>query len=463
MISILVGDNRKTLKTLPEKSVQCVVTSPPYYGLRDYGTAKWMGGKKGCDHKPTVDTAKAIRKSGLTQKQALTAKGVVAKKSNIYMGNAASAHYKNVCAKCGAKRVDHQIGLEPTVQGYIDSLVEVSREIRRVLRDDGVYWLNLGDSYVSIGASDGNIPQERSNSGLTPEKKNKRYSVQDTLRGGKKTEMYLPEFGPHRQPQEGFKHKDLMGIPWRVALALHADGWHLRMDVIWHKPQPMPESVEDRPTKSHEYIFMLTKKPRYFYDGFAVREPSVDSWNSKKSFGTYRPKADDMSAVDMSKMRTQFAHNTHHDNQQKMGRNKRSVWTIQTPNYAEAHFATFPEELVEICIKAGASERGCCASCGTPWVRAVEKGTSKSGLAGTYELRTAGWAQDCKCKTKDEPVPCMILDPFGGAGTVGLVAARLKHDATLCELNDKYAAMAAKRIKGNMGFFGEVRMVHDGG
>jgi DNA modification methylase len=485
---ILVGDCRAKLKQLPADSIHCVITSPPYYGLRDYGTATWSGGKAKCDHKPSVNTRTAIRKSGLTQKRAVLKDGVRDLKSNAYMGNATSAHYKDKCGKCGAVRTDDQIGLEASYQDYVAALVEVSREIRRVLRPDGVYWLNLGDSY-STNMTTGNNEPAGSGSGKTSlelggkhlkvrmknmaqsdkstlnkgrgagpkyseERLVARNTVPDTMRG----DVGLPHHGPNRVLQPGLKHKDLMGIPWRVALALQDDGWYLRMDVIWHKPQPMPESVIDRPTKSHEYVFMLTKLPHYYFDGFAVREASADSWNSKKSFGTLRKKADHLSEEGMDRQRTQFAHNTYHDDLEKTGRNKRSVWTIGTPQFGEAHFATFPEELVEVCVKSSASEKGCCAKCGRPWVREIEKGESASGLAGTFELRTAGWKAACKCKAAGEPVPCTILDPFGGAGTVGLVASKLGHDAVLVELSVAYAKMAARRIKRNMGFFGKVEI-----
>lgn len=477
MIRILVGDCRKRLRDLPENFIHCVVTSPPYYGLRDYGTATWEGGKKDCDHKPPVDTEKAIRKSGLTQRNAVKkGGGVVDKKSNAYMGNAKSVHYKNKCARCGAVRIDHQIGLEDNVQGYVDALVEVGREVRRVLRDDGVFWLNLGDSYVSTGGADKprHWDGRDKNFNATPKRKRgqpgvgNRYDrtlvrkgrnqVPDTMRG----EVGVPEFGPNRQPQPGLKHKDLMGVPWRAALALQADGWYLRMDVIWAKPQPMPESVVDRPTKSHEYIFMLTKQPHYYFDAFAIREESITTWNSKKTLGAPRKKEAHMTEQDFSRMRTQFAANTFHEDMAKMGRNKRSVWSISTPNYGEAHFATFPEELVELCVKSSAGEHGCCAKCGTPWVRTIEKGESKTGMAGSYELRTAGWVQDCKCKGKDAAVvPCRVLDPFGGAGTVGLVAAKLNQDGYLCELNDEYAQMAMRRIANGLGLRADVSI--DGG
>ena len=238
---ILAGDVRQTLATLPEASVQCVVTSPPYWGLRDYGTATWEGGDPSCQHrgtpKPRQDT------SGST-KRFSESRGAQPGKAQY------ARHVRDQC-RCGARRIDAQIGLESSHFDYIDAMVDVFDQVRRVLRDDGVLWLNLGDSYANDGKWGGET-------------------------GGK--QAYLPDATRRRDGRErrvtGLKPKDLIGIPWRVALALQASGWYLRSDVIWSKPNPMPESIKDRPTKSHEYVFLLSKSERYFYDAAAIAEPA---------------------------------------------------------------------------------------------------------------------------------------------------------------------------------------------
>ena len=247
---------------------------------------------------------------------------------------------------------------------------------------------------------------------------------------------------------QGLKPKDLIGIPWRVAFALQADGWWLRSDICWAKPNPMPESVTDRCTKSHEYIFMLTKSARYFYDAEAVKEPASPSSRATPS----RP--------------------------QKLGggsrgchggtRNRRDVWTISTKPYRAAHFAVFPPEIPEICIKAGTSERGCCPVCGAPWVRVVERtadvdATAKGsffdrGKTGArdggdrtqpgerYLKRTIGFSPSCSCGA-GKPVPCTVLDPFAGSGTTGAVAKSLGRDYILIEANPDYIELIEERIK----------------
>jgi len=208
-IDIYIGNCLETLQKMDDQSVNTCITSPPYWGLRDYGTAEWEGGDENCDH---------IEKSG----------------SIKFEGRDTQAHtkkqYKRVCKDCGAIRKDSQLGLEETPEQFTDNLVKVFREVRRILKDDGTVWLNLGDSYSSGGRTT---------------------TTNQSLRGDKDYGVTRPK------PSEGIKPKDLIGIPWRVALALQADGWYLRQDIIWHKPNPMPESVRDRCTKAHEYIFLL--------------------------------------------------------------------------------------------------------------------------------------------------------------------------------------------------------------
>lgn len=311
-VEIRIGDCRELLAAMPDQSVHCCVTSPPYFGLRDYGVAG-------------------------------------------------------------------QIGLEPTPDAYVAEMVAVFREVRRVLRDDGTLWLNLGDSYA-------NTPVGSFNGGGFKDK-----SAQTGGRdlSGVETSGLMNKF-----KASGLKQKDLIGIPWRVAFALQADGWYLRSEIIWHKPNPMPESVTDRPTKSHEQIFLLSKSPRYFYDADAIAEPSA----GRELFGNIRSKGHCEQRQD----------NNRRDMTPTTERNRRSVWTVATQPFSEAHFATFPPALIEPCILAG------CPKGGT------------------------------------------VLDPFGGAGTTGLVADRLGRNAILLELNPEYAAMARRRIESDAGMFASV-------
>ena len=264
--TILVGDVRARLAEIPDNSVQCAVTSPPYWGLRDYGTASWTGGDPDCLHK---------RESKVS---------VTGFQNDVSTGDGI---YKDFCKDCGAERVDAQIGLEATPADYVAEMVAVFRDVRRVLREDGVLWLNIGDTYN--GAKVGNTNE---NVGA------KRHATKSFA----------------KPMWDKLKPKDLVGIPWRLAFALQDDGWYLRQDIIWHKPNPMPESVRDRCTKSHEHVFMLTKSGRYFFDDTAIAEPSVTVED-----GT---------------------------------RNKRDVWTIPVRPFKDAHFAVMPEALVEPCVLA---------------------------------------------------------------------------------------------------------------
>jgi DNA modification methylase len=334
---ILQGDCRDLLKTLPDASVHCVVTSPPYFGLRDYG-------------------------------------------------------------------VDGQIGLEASPDAFVAEMVAVFREVRRVLRDDGTLWLNLGDSYNS-GSSGG--------------------LGGSTLGGGQNNQRVSNRSG--RGLVDALKPKDLIGAPWRVAFALQADGWYLRQDIIWHKPNPMPESVTDRCTKAHEYVFLMSKSARYFYDAAAISEPVAPSTVERLSQDVENQRGSDrvpgktngtMKAVSGSRKAlrsdTENRHRSRIPGGQSMQaepngtRNARSVWTIATQPFKQAHFATFPPDLAERCIKAGC------------------------------------------------PIGGTVLDPFGGAGTTGLVADRLQRSAILIELNPVYASMAKKRLEGDAPLFAKV-------
>ena len=302
MIKILQGNCLDVLKDLPEQSVNTCITSPPYWGLRNY-------------------------------------------------------------------QEEEQLGLEDTPEEFVESLVKVFKEINRVLRDDGTVWLNLGDSYSSGGRTT---------------------TTNQTLRGDKDYGVTRPK------PSKGIKPKDLIGIPWRVAFALQADGWYLRQDIIWHKPNPMPESVRDRCTKAHEYIFLLSKNVKYYFDNESIKEDAVGNNPGNKNphkhkgqpFSEVKNNIDKISAVSK--------------------RNKRSVWTVTTKPFKGAHFATFPPDLIEPCVLAGCPEGG------------------------------------------------TVLDPFGGAGTTGLVAEQNNRDSILIELNPDYIEIAKERLNNNAPLFNEV-------
>jgi DNA modification methylase len=442
-IRFLIGDCREKLRELPSESVHCVVTSPPYLGLRDYGTAQWEGGDPACNH---VQGTLVSQKNGLRGR------------AGPYPGEKAVSTgmpFRSVCGKCGARRIDSQIGLEATPAAYVAELVAVFREVRRVLRSDGTVWLNIGDSYAGYhGNKNSEVPTSATNGWTNGTDENKRTSTAN---------------------RNGLKPKDLIGVPWRLAFALQDDGWWLRQDIIWAKPNPMPESVTDRCTKSHEYIFLLTKSASYAYDAQALAEPSADPEGSAARYKlafTGNNSAIDRKQTGQPQGIKEF----------NGTRNRRSVWTIATAPFSEAHFATFPPELPELCIRAGTSERGCCPHCGKGWVRVTEYGRvlstggsdtgaratnlstvsprgetkpSSSYVTGNMVQRekiTTGWLPSCSCPSH-EPVPATVLDPFGGAGTTGLVADRLGRNAILIELNPEYAAMARTRLEADAGMF----------
>jgi DNA modification methylase len=256
-VRFLIGDARSRLKELPDESVHCCVTSPPYFGLRDYGTAQWDGGDPACDHRAPSRFDYALN-SGLGPT------GVQTQGSNA--GSGTVQQFRSVCGKCGARRIDSQIGLEESPAAYVAELVAVFREVRRVLRSDGTVFLNIGDSYAQ-----NEIRHRQGDTGSTLRNGNCKADeawAAGTARTGRKL-------------NHGLKPKDLIGVPWRLAFALQEDGWWLRQDIIWSKPNPMPESVTDRCTKSHEYVFLLTKSASYAYDAQAIAEPSavsVEDW-----------------------------------------------------------------------------------------------------------------------------------------------------------------------------------------
>jgi len=390
---IHIGDCLEVLRTLPAGSVQTCITSPPYWGLRNYLDA------------------------------------------------------------------DSQIGLEKTPEDHIAVMVEVFREVRRVLRDDGTLWMNYGDTYAAG----------------TDWTRAKGARAKGDRDGSTKT----PSLGK----AAGLKPKDLCGMPWRVALALQADGWWLRSSIIWAKGvsfcdtysgSVMPESCRDRPTRAHENLFLMSKAPRYFYDADAVREKHAEPERSTGKMEGFDTKGTDgLSRPDFREGGKPRTYNP-------AGRNLRDVWIINPQGFPGAHFATFPPALVEPCIKAGSSEKGCCASCGAPIRRIVEATGGTIGEAwhdhdddlglgqrvedkrtadGTYARETTGWEPTCDCEDAGDPVPCKVLDPFGGAGTAALVADRLGRDSVLVELNKEYAEMARDRILADCPMFSSVELV----
>jgi DNA modification methylase len=392
-VKIYHGDVREVLPTLPDESVHCVVTSPPYWGLRDYGVAG-------------------------------------------------------------------QIGLEATPWRWVDSLVAVFREVRRVLRSDGVLWLNIGDSYADGGRG--------KDTGSTLE------GTRDNQRESRKTKV--------RETYKGLRPKNLAGMPWRLAFALQDDGWYLRQDIIWSKPNPMPESVSDRCTKAHEYIFLLAKSENYFFDAEAIKEKA--STNTHNRGGGVNPKA--KRAGQHSRMREDRdpRHLVRPRSKQNASfsgavhdivthRNKRSVWTFATSPFPGAHFATFPPALPKTCIMAGTSAHGSCGTCGRPFRRIVETydtglrqkmadgWDSGAGAHGTIHregresgetgqpviaTRTIGWEREHCRLFPSNTKPCVVLDPFCGAATTGLVAAQLGRSFIGIELKAEYCELAANRL-----------------
>lgn len=362
---ILHGNCIETLKTIPDESVDCCITSPPYYGLRDYGTGEWIGGDPNCPHR---------RMSKFSEKT------TTGHKQEELIGNVGDAIYKSVCPLCGAVREDKQIGLEETPEEYIDRLVSVFREVKRIIKPEATLWVNIGDSYEA----------QRGGS----------YQPAETLAGGEHGKATNGQatnrgrgtgYNPTRNASAiGLKHKDLIGIPWLLAFALRNDGWYLRQDIIWHKPNPMLESVKDRCTKSHEYIFLLSKSPKYYFDYEAIQEEAICKDDRRAGMGH----------IDYDGKRG--------GNQTSLGqqsfvsiseyRNKRDVWSVIPSHYKEAHFATFPEELVTPMLLAGCPKDG------------------------------------------------VVLDPFMGSGTTGAVAILNKRHYIGCELNKEYIDMANKRI-----------------
>jgi DNA modification methylase len=354
MNKIEFGDCREIMRKWASQGVkaQTCITSPPYYGLRDYGTAKWEGGDPDCEHSISMPTKWNDPKRGTS----------VLRPEVGHRGGSSSN-----CHLCGAKRIDEQIGLEDTPDDYIKNMVEVFRCVWDVLEDDGTLWVNIGDSYCnSNGFARASPEYQREGRNNMPANDRKLDKLHAT----------------------GLKTKDLIGIPWMLAFALRADGWYLRQDIVWSKPNPMPESVQDRCTKAHEYIFLLSKSHKYHFDHVAIKEPMKGE-----------PEARDKNAegyqADYSKG-DRFSKGERVFGADGMA-NKRSVWTVNTKPYSGAHFAVFPTELIEPCILAGA------------------------------------------------PLGGIVLDPFMGSGTTAQVAQDLGRQYLGCELNPEYGKLQKKR------------------
>lgn len=414
------------LSHIPDNSVQCVVTSPPYWGLRAYGTnpQEWDADPL-CDHE-WGSVLPCHHPGQVEQSKWQTAEAA---------GKGQTAGSRQFCQKCGAWR--GELGLEPTPDLYVQHLTTIFREVRRVLRSDGTLWLNLGDSYNSGGGTAG---------------------------GGKHT---LKRQANHRNTLSNFKPKDLIGIPWRVAFALQADGWWLRQAIIWQKKNPLPESVTDRCTKAHEYVFLLTKSQKYFYDHEAIKEEAICR-GKRITLGSKSMSAGQAAGKGIPASGNGLA--TTYDVPAK--RNRRDVWTISTKPFRGAHFAVMPPDLVEPCVLAGTSEVGCCAQCGAPYKRVIEKTTSFEGGSGkagrtpdeiegkwgdkrsgknillgpVVSSSTLGWVPTCSCGSEDRS-PCIVLDPFNGAATTGLVALQHGRRYIGIELNPEYVEISRTRLE----------------
>lgn len=419
----------------------CIAASPVRrtFGLRDYGTGTWEGGNPKCDHVAFKIDANhvAFRKStlGVGNYKQPAKNTAFRSKTKLYRGE---------CKKCGAKRLDKQLGNEDTPEEYVANMVNVFREVRRVLRDDGTFWLNIGDSYCSNPATRASPNRDDEMTTRNTPTLNKTYQRRVTASGD-------------------LKAGDLIGIPWMLAFALRADGWYLRGDNIWHKPNPMPESCSNRCSKNHEYLFLLTKSRRYYFDNIAIMVKAKD-W-SKGGPGTGIKKTAHYSPNNGGNEGLSRLASKYKKGEQPDTANKRTVWTVATKAFKGAHFAVMPDLLVKPCILAGTSEKGCCAKCGAPYRRVVKKirnatrpGTNtkvtdtddkthgnRDPRRHVTKVITKGWKPTCECGIK-ETKPCVCLDPFSGAGTVAKVAVSKGRNFVGIELNPKYAEMSRKRI-----------------
>lgn len=422
---------------LKDSSVHCCVTSPPYFNLRDYGTATWHGGTSLCPH--------TLRQISLHKDPSST---INSRATN--QNHEREPSFPKLCVLCGATRIDQQIGLEavhdclawarqeqPCAACYVCAMRAVFAEVWRVLRDDGTLWIIIGDTYAS------SWPCSRRNE-----------IGAGSLPCGKR------EARPPRLGNGLLKNKDLMGIPWRVAFALQADGWTLRSDIIWSKANCMPESVNDRPTMSHEYVFLFSKQTRYFYDAVAIMEETTD--HEYRTRGKIRPPTSLYCAP-----RQDGSHRTamslHQQPGGRLTRNIRNVWTILTEPFPGAHFACMPTALAARCIQAGTSAHGVCSLCGAPYRRLIASHDAATPRykrktlgephdpSDSHTLRTAhyistvGWEPSCSCAAM--VVPAVVFDPFAGASTTLLVARDMGRHGVGMDLSWRYLQLSRERLQ----------------
>jgi len=461
--TLLNCDVLEGLRSLPDESVHCCLTSPPFYGLRDYGTGRWEGGDPVHEH-DRLGARGGRGGSGTLDKRA---------------GDAMPATVPAGVCSCGARYVDSQIGLEDSPEEWAARLVEVFAEVRRVLRSDGSLWIECGDSYCanSQGSPKPSAETKGHVNGWVP----------NSWGGGQATPMRHPT-----------KPKDLLGQPFLLAFALRADGWYWRGCYPWAKPNAMPESAKDRCTVAHSYVLHFAKSLRYFFDGDAISEPAAwERWGDQSvvkeqpenaAASWIKPKGrDELIAIGNRRTNGQKERTDERrgfDNRLERAdgfKHPRSVWTIPTQGYPEAHFATWPEALAARIIKAGTSEHGCCPTCGAPWTRETEpvgdyadalkeatwpSGGLSHGRGGPESARkkrtttttttTTGWSPTCDCMRNPfvpnggepwDPTPCTVLDPFLGSGTTAYVARKLGRRSIGIELNISYSDLAARRMQ----------------
>lgn len=433
-----LGDARSWGWNLPKNSLSCCITSPPYYGLRDYGTGDWEGGDLKCEH---ASVSGLQGKSGQRVDRTFTG----------------AKPQGPVCSRCGAVRIDQQIGLEQTPEEYVEQLVEVFRGVRRALHPTGSLWLDLGDSYAGSWGARGRGPGTETKRRDLEE----RHGTASPARSGFSS--------------LGIKPKDVLGIPWMVAFALRADGWYLRQWMPWVKRNPMPESAEDRPGTACEMVFLLTKEPDCFFDMTAVKKPSPepdrvrrDRMGGNKINATKHSDGADYKGGTDRNFRSGdlwfdsvgMLFDLHSDDETILGLD------VSTHPYKGSHFAVMPKKLIRPMILAGTSEKGVCPHCGAPWTRQIEKvreatrpGTGSKVTGDSLHdgnrdperhvtrTKTVGWEPSCQCKD-NTLIPAIVGDPFAGSGTVLAVARELGRRAVGCELNRDYLKLIEKRVGG---------------
>jgi len=462
---IILGNVLDELQKLPSESVHCILTSPPYYGLRSYGTPSQIwGGNPVCEHDFSIETPPPRERNEDDVVNPDTLQN--ANRGACYDAEENSGRF---CSKCGAW-FGH-LGLEPNPIMYIEHMTEILVEAKRVLRNDGTFWLNIGDSYVGgkgqSGTRGAEYQEARNDSG---ESINQGYQ---TLGGPVLTR---PTDNMVMLREMRMKPKDLMGIPWMLAFALRDTGWWLRQDIIWAKKNCMPESVKDRCTRSHEYVFLLTKSEQYYYDWYAIREPAAYDGRKDEMFKGAVKSYDGVMPGGKPHTFAQAGHpRWNKDENGERYRNKRDVWFLSLQPFKEAHFATFPPDLIRPMILAGTSQYGACSTCGAPWERCFEdnivgdrladgslrkskasrraqtpgseiNGETSAFNSGTWnEPKSTGWRPTCSCE-KNDPVPCKVMDIFNGSGTSGIVCLQESREYIGIELKPEYVEMSERRL-----------------